>query len=494
MAVNNEELSDGQRYFDAEDWVINRGMRSSFILKAGMSHSDVVDLKIRLNWLGYGKSKTTKKFGEFFKKQIIRFQKNHDLPANGLVDEMTRQKVAAVFAYFHHPQSEHCQTKTLINMFQNLGFDREVSDQPAYQDLENRIVRFQRFYDIEDIGFLDCDTLHKLNDLLRSPLQPGEEHKDVVRLKRELNRLGYGKIKQTSKFGSLTKKKVMKFQDHYGLPISGIADDLTLNKIEQARKVGEKVTYINYDVTLSEVLDQKKNNTKADKAELESVLNPNSHVNDAKKKFLFLDLFKTDVVSASALNQFLEGKGVLEGTESAFINAGKQLGINELFLLAHALQDTGQGFFPKCTEAPVDTDGNVTYTEMYANGETARIPGITAETKNVVYDIYGLSETVEYDHIKTAVDNGWVTLSQAVSGGAGQIKSNYSSADNTLYKMFCNPSGFSRNNELEPSADFDWIMAAMEELHNIYQALETYTLYLEIPVYKDQPVNQYIRG
>src|SRR5699024_7865826 len=126
------------------------------------------------------------------------------------------------FAYFYHPQSEHCKMEKLISIFQNLGFGCEVSDQSVYQDLENRIVRFQRFYDLEAIGFLDCDTLHKLNDLLRSPLQPGEKHKDVIQLKKDLNRLGYGKIKQSSKFGSLTKKKVMRFQDHYGLPISGV--------------------------------------------------------------------------------------------------------------------------------------------------------------------------------------------------------------------------------------------------------------------------------
>src|SRR5699024_3255451 len=141
---------------------------------------------------------------------------------------------------------------------------------------------------------------------------------------------------------------------------------LTLDKIEQARKMREKVTYINYDLTLSEVLDRKKGEAKADKGELDSILNPNSHVNDEKKKFLFLDLFKPDVVSVSALNKFLKDKGVLEGTGKDFIDAGKQLGINELFLLAHALQDTGQGYFPKCTEAPVDADGSVTYTELYA--------------------------------------------------------------------------------------------------------------------------------
>lgn len=494
MALSNELLNNRHQHFTDEGSSRNDGVPSSFVLKEGMKHRDVVDLKIKLNWIGYGKCKTTSKFGAYFKQQVKRFQSDYQLPVSGLVDSMTRQKIADAFTDIYHPDGRFNNIQALMKVFKRLGFERKETSDLSKEDIENRVIEFQRYYGLKESCKLGSETLNKLNDLLECPLQSGKKHKNVTKLKKDLNHLGYGVIKVTDKFGGRTERKLKKFQKHYGLPVSGIADDVTLDKIQKARKVREKITYCKYDVTLSEALNMEQNEVGDEHVCPETLFNPNTLINDEKKKFLFLDLFKPNVITASALNKFLEGKGILEGNGQAFIDAGNEWGINELFLLSYALTETTEGFHSKSVDTPVNENGAVTYTEIRTDGDKVEVPGITSETHNIVYDIYGLNATVEYDYVKSAFDKNWVTTEQAITGGAGQIIGMHYSIDTNLYKMYSNPSGSKGDGEQESSADFDWIMGAMEKLYKIYQALDSYTLYLEIPVYKDQPVKRYIRG
>src|SRR5690606_29123412 len=66
-------------------------------------------------------------------------------------------------------------------------------------------------------------------------------------------------------------------------------------------------------------------------------LNPNNFVNDEKQRFQFLVLDTLSGASATALNNYLKGQGTLAGQGQAFIDAGSKHGINEIYLLSHAL-------------------------------------------------------------------------------------------------------------------------------------------------------------
>ncbi|GAB3058680.1 peptidoglycan-binding protein [Virgibacillus ainsalahensis] len=494
MATGNALLDNRQQYFTDEEKNSKKDKEpATFVLKEGMNHHDVVDLKIKLNWIGYGKSKTTSKFGTYFEKQVRRFQSDYQLPVSGLVDDMTKEKIAEVFTIIYSPGSEYNKLQDLMRAFKRLGFAGEEESNEYNADIENRLMEFQRYYELMETGELNSETLYKLNNLLASPLQLGKEHKNVIKLKRDLNSLGYGRIRVSSKFGKRTEKKLKKFQEHYGLPVSGIADKVTLDKIKKAQKIREKITYSNYDVTLDEALNMEQNAIKDEQLYPESLHNPNSLINDDKMKFLFLDLFRPNVVTASVLNKFLEGKGIIEGNGQAFIDAGNEWGINELFLLSHALMESTEGFISKGVETPVNEEGVITYTEIQTNGDKIKLPGITSETDNIVYNMYG-NATVKPDYVKRAFDKNWVTTEKAIIGGTEQIMDKYYSIDNTLYKMYSNPSESKENTKQKSVPDFDWIIGKMETLYKIYQQLDAYTLYLEIPVYKDQPFERYIRG
>ncbi|HLS53866.1 MAG TPA: SH3 domain-containing protein, partial [Tissierellaceae bacterium] len=63
--------------------------------------------------------------------------------------------------------------------------------------------------------------------------------------------------------------------------------------------------------------------------------------NVPREMYQFLVLSGSSGIGASDLNKELKGKGILEGMGQAFIDAGKKYNINEIYLLSHALLETG---------------------------------------------------------------------------------------------------------------------------------------------------------
>ncbi len=157
---------------------------------------------------------------------------------------------------------------------------------------------------------------------------------------------------------------------------------------------------------------------------LVSVLNPSNG-----SKYKFVDLRKSTGVSASALNAFIKtngSKGKLAGLGSAFVSAAKKYGLNESYLLAHAILESGWG---KSTLA-------MGYS--YAGG---KIDGKYYK-KGTYYNFYGIGA---YDSSplsggrKMAIINGWNSPEKAVIGAAQWIAKNYvyasSYAQTTVYSM-----------------------------------------------------------
>src|SRR5699024_9793668 len=118
------------------------------------------------------------------------------------------------------------------------------------------------------------------------------------------------------------------------------------------------------------------------------------------------------------------GKGILSGQADAFIKAGQQYGINDIYLISHALLETGDG------------------TSILANG--VKYNGET------VYNMYGIGA---YDSCpiecgaERAYEEGWTTPSKAIIGGAKFIGNDYiKTGQNTLYKMRWNPAAMASTN------------------------------------------------
>src|SRR5690606_20052359 len=72
-------------------------------------------------------------------------------------------------------------------------------------------------------------------------------------------------------------------------------------------------------------------------------LDPNNFINDKVQVFQFLDLSKPSGAPADILNKLLQGKGILNGLGQVFIDAGTANGVNDVYLISHALLETGNG-------------------------------------------------------------------------------------------------------------------------------------------------------
>ena len=202
----------------------------------------------------------------------------------------------------------------------------------------------------------------------------------------------------------------------------------------------------------------------AKKSDVAYYLNPNNFVNDKVQKFQFLNLTESSGVTVDVLNNFLKGKGILEGKGAAFIEAGKKHGINEIYLVSHAILETGNGTSELAT--------GVVY-----NGVK-------------VYNMFGIGATDDNpinNGAKRAYEEGWTTPEKAIIGGAAFIGNDYiKKGQNTLYKMRWNPEGMVENKKAtdQYATDIGWAAKQVVNLYNLYEEIGSYRLVLDIPVYK----------
>ncbi len=194
-------------------------------------------------------------------------------------------------------------------------------------------------------------------------------------------------------------------------------------------------------------------------------LDPNNFINDPVKSLQFINLSKTANAQAAEINEkILSGKGILAGKAASFIEAGKIHGVNEMYLISHALLETG-------------------------NGASQLAKGVKINGKTV-YNMYGIGA---YDGVAVqkgaefAYNAGWFTPEAAIIGGAQFIGQNYINAgQNTLYKMRWNPAAASNTGKAthQYATDIGWAVKQITQIHNLYMLVNSYTLVYDIPVYK----------
>src|SRR5699024_5261713 len=94
--------------------------------------------------------------------------------------------------------------------------------------------KLQKYYGLIEIGVVDDITQEKIEKLLSSPLQNGKRHQKTVQMKKDLAQLGFAVTgKGTTLYEENTTEKVREFQSFYNLTINGIADEVTLSKIDE---------------------------------------------------------------------------------------------------------------------------------------------------------------------------------------------------------------------------------------------------------------------
>lgn len=219
-------------------------------------------------------------------------------------------------------------------------------------------------------------------------------------------------------------------------------------------------------------------------------LNPENFLNDDVLIFQFLDLSAPSGASVDVLNKFLAGKGSLAGQAQAFIDAGKIYGVNDVYLISHAILETGHG-----------TSDLARGVEVGKNKE-GKLVLVTDKNRNSLTDIkkvYNMFGIGAYDGCAVscgairAYQEGWTSPYKAIIGGASFIGNKYIRGDNsyntiqnTLYKMRWNPIYMEQNKKAghQYATDIGWAAKQVYNMYNLYQQIGIKTLSLEIPVYK----------
>ncbi|MCT1905335.1 SH3 domain-containing protein [Oceanobacillus sojae] len=256
--------------------------------------------------------------------------------------------------------------------------------------------------------------------------------------------------------------------------------------------VGPTVTHnsVAYNYTFKHMVDRQMagtpksdgaGNIPATRGEVEFFSNPNNFSPADQEFFQFLVLSGPGGFSAAEINKkILIGAGTLSGKGQAFINAAKQNNINEAYLIAHAMHETGNGKSTLAQGVPVDAKGNVT---RNSNGQIAK----TSNTKHTVYNMYGYGAP-DANPInggaKYAFDHGWFTPEAAIIGGAGSINTYISRGQDTLYKMRWNPDdpGYPQY-----ATHVRWATGQTKRIYDIYQLVDNYEAVYEIPNFKSIP-------
>ncbi len=206
----------------------------------------------------------------------------------------------------------------------------------------------------------------------------------------------------------------------------------------------------------------------ATRAEVKDAMDTSKYVNDPVQKYQFLDLNKSQNISVTKLNDLLRGKGILENQGSAFSQAAKAVGINEIYLISHALLETGNGTSDLANGGAIDQNGNV---DLNAQTKYYNMFGVGAIDKNALYG-----------GIKYAQQARWNTPEKAILGGAQFIANNYiKSGQNTLYKMRFNPQNPGVH---QYATGIDFAKSNAKRISDFYQQIQTDGQYYDVDQYK----------
>ncbi len=213
----------------------------------------------------------------------------------------------------------------------------------------------------------------------------------------------------------------------------------------------------------------------ASREQIEYCLNPNNYINDANGKYMFLKLTYFDGVSANDLNKVLEGKGVLQGKGSVFLEAGRTYNVNPIYLVAHSLLETGNGG------------------SRLANGINVTSVDGSDVTPKTVYNVFGIgaydADANRYGS-ERAYKEGWTTVDKAIVGGAQFISQTYIRSQvykqDTLYKMKWDL-GFLERNDGSTSpwhqyaTDIYWPYKQTFKIKEIIDQMQSPVLQFEVP-------------
>lgn len=252
--------------------------------------------------------------------------------------------------------------------------------------------------------------------------------------------------------------------------------------------ITENITYMDYSISFEDFLDKQfaLTGSSVPKYEGTSWINASKDLVrlyskpenflDEDGKYMFLKLNYVEGITEEMLKELLQDKGVLSGTEKAFLEASKKNNINPVYFIMHALHETGNG------------------TSTLSKGvEVSSINGQTV-TKKKTYNILGI-KAEDDDPIRKASEyaytQGWFDISSSIMGAAEYVSPRYinkpiykdkpEAIQNTLYKMKWNPANPAT---YQYATDIRWAYIQSKDLKEFFDKHKEIKLEFEVPKFK----------
>ena len=215
------------------------------------------------------------------------------------------------------------------------------------------------------------------------------------------------------------------------------------------------------------------------KADLEYYLNPKNFTNSDKgmMQFLRLDTYKGGITE-SELNSYLNSLPKVNGKNTvfynqgkAFINAAQKYDIDLVYLVSHAMWETGYG------------------KSVLAQGQTiTSYKGKPLDKPVTVYNFFGIGaidKSANVSGAEASYSNGWTSIEKTIEGSARWISANYIKSSkynqNTIYKMKFNYDYIWH----QYATDVNWSNGISGIMNNIISMYDTASnLEFEVPDYK----------
>jgi peptidoglycan hydrolase-like protein with peptidoglycan-binding domain len=229
-------------------------------LRSGCDGAAVRTLQRDLTTLGVYNGPITGRFGELTKNAVIRFQQQNGINPIGVVGPRTREAIRLRLRGGTQPSeppvssgrfcdyrteviSIGCRSEWVRQMQQRLKDLGYFTGNPTGyfgEMTRSSVVSFQQNNRLPVTGIVDSATWRLISSSNPVPplpsdifLGPGSRGPQVTTLQQQLKQLGYFYGNPTGSFDRSTQEAVMRFQESYGLPMTGNVDPVTFQTINQ---------------------------------------------------------------------------------------------------------------------------------------------------------------------------------------------------------------------------------------------------------------------
>src|SRR5690625_3883997 len=251
-SFTSQRVSEFQEYYGLEvNGIANQDTQKKFTeildspLQEGKRNSEVLKLKEKLTALGYDGMNSNDYYGSFTSQIVKEFQIMYRLKSHGIADEETLAQIEATLDSNEDVSSEPDSSDELESDVEEIEDDNreyeDSSEEDSEEDLDNteKSVEQDEVEDKDNIESKPKETTAlidkrkiSLSKSVSASLKEGAKDPEVIELKKNLTKLGYGGMNLNDLYGSFTAKRVKEFQKYYGITQTGKAGPRTLAQID----------------------------------------------------------------------------------------------------------------------------------------------------------------------------------------------------------------------------------------------------------------------